>query len=73
MTGHAPKTAALLALHEGRLSNAGRRRVERHLSECPRCLRELAAIRTYGEVVEEARSAPPAALDWTRIEQAVLA
>ncbi len=64
---HAPKTAALLALCEGVLSEAGRRRIERHLAGCEVCRRHLAAIRLVEDLREDVVSLEPE-LDWDRLE-----
>lgn len=72
MSGHAPKTAALLALHEDRLSPAGRRRIRAHLRTCADCRRELAAIQLYGGLADDARTAPVTpGPDWARVERAL--
>lgn len=71
MKVHRPKTAALLAYAEGVLSAKGRARVERHLSRCEVCRRELCAIRAYDELADAAREAPMPAVDFAKMELAL--
>ncbi len=66
---HRPKTAALLAYAEELLSPTGRARLERHLTGCPTCRDELAAILLYERVAEEARAEPAPAVDFGRMER----
>jgi len=64
---HEPKWRALLAYHEGALSDAGRARLEAHLASCRVCQRTLASMGTYDEVADALqRSTPEVAFE--RIE-----
>jgi hypothetical protein len=54
MSAHTPKTAALLALDAGLLSDPGAARITRHLASCATCRTELAAIRAYESLRREA-------------------
>ncbi len=72
MSPHPPKIAALEALERDRLSEAGRRRVERHLARCGACREALAAIRAYRALASEAGEASQRAaeaFDWRRVEE----
>ena len=71
MSAHLPKTAALLAYAEDLLSVEGRARLERHLDGCEVCQRELAAIRLYEGMVEDARAAPLPAIDYDKMDFAL--
>ncbi len=66
-TDHSPKTAALLALREGRLSDQGRARIERHLKACELCRRHMAAMDLFERLREEAMDMEPE-VDWNRME-----
>src|SRR5690606_29359211 len=65
---HRPKTAALLAYADGALSDAGRARLERHLARCEVCRRELAAMKLYERMAEDARETPAPEGDYARME-----
>ncbi len=69
--GHTPKTGALVAYESGALSQRGRRRVEKHLSGCETCRRELAAIQMYDESVDVIRDARLPRVDWSKMELAL--
>ena len=68
MSDHAAKTAALLAYDGDLLSVAGTARIELHLASCPRCQRELTAIRAYDALQRDVRAAGPPEPDWAAME-----
>jgi hypothetical protein len=70
MSGHTPKTAALLAYDADLLSVAGRTRLEAHLAGCEVCRRELRAVRLYDQMVAEAQ-AETVEIEWDRMELAL--
>lgn len=65
---HAPKTAALEALASGRLSEAGERRIRKHLDGCEVCRAQYAAIHVYRDSREAILASRPE-LDWRRVEE----
>lgn len=71
MTAHAAKTAALIALAEGLLSDDGQRRISKHVAKCEICRRELAAIRAYEDMAEQTRRAQPPELDFAKMQVAL--
>lgn len=67
MNAHQPKVAALLALEEGALSEAGRHRLLRHLDGCALCRNTQESMRDYARVSGEIRALDPPAMDWERL------
>lgn len=68
--GHGPKLAALLALEEGVLSEAGERRIRRHLDACEHCRGTLGAIRSYAALSHEVAQGQ-SEVDWSRVRMPV--
>lgn len=67
---HEPKWRALVAYQEGSLSEAGRRRLERHLDECDVCTEALIRMDAYEGVSDTIRETDPQ-IDFPKIELAV--
>ena len=68
---HAPKLRALIAYDVDALSDAGRQRVERHLSDCASCQEALAQIRAYDVAASEVHQLPQPEVDWSQMELAI--
>ncbi|MEM9071158.1 MAG: AgmX/PglI C-terminal domain-containing protein [Myxococcota bacterium] len=64
---HEPKWRALLAYHEGALSDAGRARVEAHLKDCEICSDALASMGAYDDVADTIRTSAPPVVDFDRM------
>lgn len=67
---HEPKWRALVAYQEGALSEAGRRRLERHLDTCDVCTEALIRMDAYEGVSDVIRESDPQ-VDFPKIELAV--
>lgn len=70
MNDHAPKLAALEALHRGLLSANGQQAIEKHLARCDVCRRALATIELYAQTTREVRGTEPS-LDWNRLVERI--
>lgn len=71
MRPHAPKTAALSAFDAGALSPARRAQVEKHLSECEVCSKELAKIRLWSRESARIRAQKVVPVDFAKMELAL--
>lgn len=69
---HEPKLGALRAHREGKLSAAGRARIEQHLAGCETCCEARAGMQRYETLLGIARGAPAPELDFAHMD-AVLA
>ena len=69
-TSHEPKWRALVAYQEGSLSEAGRRRLERHLDACDVCTEALIRMDAYEGVSDAIRDTDPQ-VNFPKIELAV--
>lgn len=71
MNQHPPKLYALEALVAQKLSEQGRRRIERHLAGCEICRAALSGVREYALLRDAARDVPMPELSWERMEKAL--
>ncbi len=68
MSGHAPKFYALEALEDGKLSEAGTRRIEAHLRACETCTQARQGVRNYRALLAAAAHEDAVELSWPKLE-----